>query len=400
MADLELPPRIGIDRPGSFSRSVFHERHPVLIANLMADHPYPSHIRGRLEALLAETLEGTIPPEVPPGPNAPFWEAQIAACAGTPWNDLPFLWAESYFYRRLLDATEYFATASPWGGVDLFAPQKHAQLAGDEIQSDLDAYAALAEHDSTLQDRAERRQALLQAALWGNQADLGFRTTTSIAGQSDIVADDSPAIWDLIDGPGSGPVIVVADNAGRELTADLALIDAILETAPDAGSTVARNTVELHLKPHPYFVSDATGRDLLATLDALAANPNKPVQALAQRLRDAIRDDRLRLRTHDFYVLPTTYRHLPPDLAADFRAAKLVILKGDLNYRRLVGDREWDATTPFGKVVDYFPGDVAALRTAKSDLAVGIDPARLTELDDASPAWRVSGTHAMMQVLH
>lgn len=390
MADTELPPRIGIDRPGSFSRSVFHERHPVLVANLIADHPYPPRIRARLEALLDETLDGAVPPEVPPGPNPQFWAAEIAVCAGRPWNDLPFLWAESYFYRRVLAATEYFDSGSPWCGVDPFAPQKHAQLAGDEIRSDLDAYAALSERDSTLQNRAERREALLLASLWGNQADLGFRTTTSIAGQSDIVADDSAAIWDLIDGPGTGPVIVVADNAGREITADLALVDAILETSP----------IELHLKPHPYFVSDATGQDLLATLDALAADPNKPVQALAGRLREAIRDDTLRLRTHDFYALPSTYRHLPPDLASDFRAAKLVILKGDLNYRRLVGDREWDATTPFGEVVGYFPGDVAALRTAKSDLAVGITPARLTELETGSPGWRVSGTHAMIQVLH
>jgi hypothetical protein len=381
----DLPPRIGIDRPGSFSRSVFHERHPVLIENLIRDLPYPRQIQARLEHLLAETLNGTVPPEVPPGPNAPFWEAQINECAGRSWSELPFLWAESYFYRRLLDATEYFRPESPWHGVDLFAPQKHAQLEGAELRSDLDAYAALPEHAP-----AERRRALLTASLWGNQADLGFRTTTSIAGQSDVIVDDSAAIWDLIDGPGEGPVIVVADNAGRELTADLALIDAILETA----------TVELHLKPHPYFVSDATGRDLLATLDTLAANPNKPVQALAERLREAIRDERLRLRTHDCYVLPSTYRHLPPDLAGDFRAAKLVILKGDLNYRRLVGDREWDAATPFGEVAAYFPGDVAALRTAKSDLAVGIPQARLTELENDSPDWRISGTHAMMQVLH
>lgn len=383
MAD--LPPRIGIDQPGSYSRAVFQERHPVLIANLLADFPYPPRIRARLEALLEESMHGTVQPVVPPGPNQAFWAAEVAACAGTPWRDLPFLWAESYFYNRLLEATEYFDAASPWGGVDLFAPQKHAQLAGEEIQADLDAYAALSELEP-----AERRRALLYASLWGNQADLGFVTNAAIAGQSDVIVDDGAAVWDLVDGPGSGPVIVVADNAGRELTADLALIGAILESS----------TVEIHLKPHPYFVSDATGNDLLATLTALAADPRKPVQALAQRLQDALRDETLRVRTHGFYALPSTYRHLPPGLAADYRGAKLVIVKGDLNYRRLVGDRAWDATTPFGEVMAYFPGDVAALRTAKSDLAVGIPEARLTELDAASPAWRISGTHAMIQVLH
>jgi hypothetical protein len=387
----DLPPRIGIDRPGSFSRSVFHERHPVLIANLIKDHSYPTHIRGKLEALLAESIDGTVATAVPPGPNREFWELQIAARAGEPWHSLPFLWAESYFYRRLLHSTDYFAPTSVYHGEDPFAPQKHAQLTGPEIESDLEALAALAETKPR-----ERRQALLYASLWGNQADLGFRTTTDIAGQSGLVVDDSAAVWDLVDGPGKGPVIVVADNAGREITGDLALVDALLESSP----VVSSSTVELHLKPHPYFVSDATAKDVLATLDRLAADPHPPVQALAERLRQAMHEGRLRLRAHDFYVLPSSYRSLPPDLAADFAAAKLVILKGDLNYRRLVGDREWDPTTPFGEVVDYFPGDVAALRTAKSDLAVGIDPARLTELETGSPDWRVSGTHAMIQVLH
>jgi hypothetical protein len=380
------PPRIGIDRPGSFSRAVFQERHPVLIANLLRDLPYPPHLRERLEDLLAESIDGTVPPEVPPGPNADFWAAQIAQCAGTPWRALPFLWAESYFYRRLLDAVEYFTPDSPWHGVDLFAPQKHAQLAGPEIQADLDAYTALAERDPR-----DRRRALLYASLWGNQADLGFRATTAIAGRSAVLADDSAAVWDLVDGPVDRPVIVVADNAGRELTADLALIDSLLETGTSA--------VELHVKPHPYFVSDATGQDVLATLDALAANPREQVQGLARRLRAALTGGRLRLRTHGFHALPTTYRRLPPELAKDFADAALVILKGDLNYRRLVGDREWDAATPFGDVVDYFPGAVAALRTAKSDLAVGIAPDRLAELEAGPPDWRISGTHAMIQVV-
>lgn len=379
-----LPPEIGIDRPGSFSRAVFHERHPALIANLLDDHPYPPGLRSGLEALLAESLEGAVPADPPPGPDERAWAVRLAPRAGAPWSALPFLWAEAYFYRRLLDAVEYFDPGSPWRGVDPFAPQKHRQLDGPEILADLDAYADLP------RDPAERRRALLHAALWGNQADLGFRTDNPEAGRGDVVVDHGDVLWELLDAPGDEPVIVVADNAGREITADLALVDGLLETGAAA--------VELHLKADPFFVSDATGRDVLATFDALAANPNPPVRALAARLREAVRTGRLRLRTHGFYTLPSTYRELPEGLARDFAAAKLVILKGDLNYRRLTGDREWDAATPFDTVVSYFPGPVAALRTAKSDLAVGIDPARLAGLERDDPHWRTSGEHAVIQV--
>lgn len=383
----DLPPHIGIDRPGSFSRSVFHERHPVLIANLLADHPYPPHIAEALEALLAESLAGTVPPRTPGGPEIHTWHLEIAAHAGRPWDSLPFLWAEAYFYRRLLRAVEFHHYESPWCGVDPFAPQKRAQLDGPELRTDLDAYASL---EGAAPD--DRRRALLLAALWGNQADLGFRTNNPDAdtANGDLVADDSDALWALADAPGDAPVIVVADNAGREITADLALVDHLLETGT--------GPVELHLKPHPYFVSDATGRDVVDTLDALDRDPHQAVRDLAGRLRDAIRLGWLRLRSHGAYVHPTDYRTLPSDLAEEFAAAKLVILKGDLNYRRLVGDRQWDPTTPFAEAAGYFPGPVAALRTAKSDLAVGVGPAQLAKLDADAPDWRLTGTHAFIQV--
>ncbi|MQM27003.1 damage-control phosphatase ARMT1 family protein [Glycomyces albidus] len=383
----ELPPPIGIDLPGSFSRSVFHERHPVLVDNLLGDFPYPPHIAEALEALLAESLTGTVPPRTPGGPEIHTWHLEVSARIGQPWESLPFLWAESYFYRRLLRAVEYHHYDSPWCGVDPFAPQKHAQLDGPELRADLDAYAALSDASA-----ADRRRAILLASLWGNQADLGFRTNNPGADTSvgDLVADESEALWDLAEAPGEAPVIVVADNAGREITADLALVDHLLETAT--------GPVELHLKPHPYFVSDATGQDVVATLNALDRDPHAAVRDLARRLRDAVRMGWLRLRTHGAYVHPTDYRTLPSDLAEEFAAAKLVILKGDLNYRRLVGDLQWDPTTPFAEAAGHFPGPVAALRTAKSDLAVGVDPARLAKLDAEAPDWRLTGTKAVIQV--
>lgn len=165
---------------------------------------------------------------------------------GRAWPELPFLWAESYFYRRLLEATGYFADG-PWHGLDFFAPFKDAELEGRGFAGDL---AALDDLAALTQEEREHR--LLTAAVWGNQADLGF----TIAGEQGsapepsgtYVADESDRLWPLLDG---GQVVVVADNSAREILADLALIDHLLATG-------RAGRVELMLKPRPYFVSDAT----------------------------------------------------------------------------------------------------------------------------------------------
>jgi hypothetical protein len=88
---------------------------------------------------------------------------------------------------------------------------------------------------------------------------------------------------------------------------------------------------------------------------------------------------------------------MPADLAKDFADATVTIMKGDLNYRRLVGDRAWPASTPFEAVTDYFPGPVAAVRTLKSDVVVGIPADTLSGLDASGERWRTSGAHALIQ---
>lgn len=88
---------------------------------------------------------------------------------------------------------------------------------------------------------------------------------------------------------------------------------------------------------------------------------------------------------------------MPADLAEEFGGLTLTIMKGDLNYRRLVGDRAWPPTTPFAEVTAYFPGPVAALRTLKSDVVTGVDAAALSSLEASGGDWRTGGTHGLIQ---
>lgn len=371
--------------PGSFPEGVMLRRHPDVIARIRRQVPYPRQVQEALDALLG-TLGGAIP-ELPRGAHgAAYWRPAAARYAGQRWVDVPFLWAESYFYRLLLEATGYFG-AGAWRGVDPFAPQKLAELDMPDLARDLAALGALEGAPAE-----EGLAAALSAALWGNRADLGFRLSDPSAagrGQVDeLVADDSPALWALLD-RGPGAVHLLADNAGRELTADLLLADRLLRAGRAA-------TVTMHLKPFPYYVSDATTADLLAVMRRLAAEPG--AAAAAERLSAALASDRLQLRAHDFWCTPGSFRDLPAGLARDLSGAAVVIVKGDLNYRRLVGDAHWDPVTPFAEAAGYFPAPVAALRTLKSDVAVGVPPARLARLEATAPGWRTDGTHAVIQV--
>ena len=116
-------------------------------------------------------------------------------------------------------------------------------------------------------------------------------------------------------------------------------------------------------------------------------------------LWSAMTDGRLTVRAHPFSSAPLPYAAMPGDLRAELAAATLTLVKGDLNYRRLVGDQLWPPTTPFTDVTAHFPGPVAALRTLKSDVITGLDARTEAALDETEgQKWRTGGTHALIQV--
>ncbi len=388
LAKAPAVPTIISNVPGSFAWHVFHDRHPKLIGQIRQAHPYLPGQHQALHDLLDETLTGRISPLPPTAHDHAAWDALGDGYFGQRWYDVPFLWAESYFYRKLLDAVGFFEPG-PWFWIDPFEFLKTAELRDPALESELgalDEVLRLPAHD--------RAEALLLASLWGNRADLGFRIGLAAAsGQpaqaASLVADDSAAVWSVFDAGAARKVCLVADNAGRELLSDLVLLDHLVETGLAA-------EVVLHLKPQPYYVSDAVTADLVGCLRRLAATTGSAAD-IARRIHQAMADGRVTVYTHWFYCAPLSFHHMPPDLAREFESVSLTVLKGDLNYRRLVGDCDWPATTSFAQTAAYFPGPVVALRTLKSDVVVGLDTATLSALDASGESWRTSGTHGLVQ---
>ncbi|WP_141207462.1 damage-control phosphatase ARMT1 family protein [Streptomyces griseorubiginosus] len=369
--------------PGSFPHSVLAERHPAIIAQVREAFPYGPEQHRALDALLENCTKGVIEPL----PGGAWAEWGIGTHAGQSWFDVPWLWSESYFYRRLLDAVGYFAPG-PWQGIDPFRPSKLTELDSPETDQELAALDELASRPVE-----EQGAALLHGSLWGNRADLGFRLSDGEAegrdAVPDLVADDSERLWALLDG--TGTLCLIADNAGRELVPDLLLLAHLLHHR-----RIERAV--LHVKPYPYYVSDATTADVVDALRRLVRAPGE-AGWYGRLLWDAMTDGRLVVRAHPFSCAPLPYADMPDDLRSEIGRAALTVLKGDLNYRRLVGDRWWPPTTSFAEVTAHFPGPVAALRTLKSDVVTGLDARTEAALVEAEgQRWRTGGTRALIQV--
>ncbi|NLX43146.1 MAG: protein-glutamate O-methyltransferase family protein, partial [Chloroflexi bacterium] len=74
----------------------------------------------------------------------------------------------------------------------------------------------------------------------------------------------------------------------------------------------------------------------------------------------------------------------------------LILLKGDVNYRRLLEDRDWPPTTDLAEVTRYMPAPFVTLRTLKAELVVGLAPGLAESLAAEDPDWLVNGERGVI----
>ena len=165
---------------------------------------------------------------------------------------------------------------------------------------------------------------------------------------------------------------IVLDNCGIELASDLILCDFLL-------SNEYVDIIHLHAKAFPWFISDVVASDFDHLLKQLQADNSLLVNKFQSRLNAYRKENRLVLEhEHTFWTLGYSYDQMEtiaPELYLSFKKnSSLVILKGDLNYRKLIGDLNWPfETSLFVAVRGFKPTSLCALRTLKADLVVELD---------------------------
>ncbi len=386
----DLPAPLMNSEPGSFARHTMQVRVPAIVRETSALNSFTPDIHAALKVLAREIKSGPVRLLEQDTPDRAFWQLAWGEYAGQPWLVAPWYLSESYAYRRILEATRYFQPG-PTHGFDPFRVKKLTELE-PEVAPRL--------VDITLRDLPadvrERFEVLLYASLWGNRIDLSYAVSAQIGRaarledeRANLLVDDAGRVWDFLRARPRRRVAIIADNSGTELLMDLALADFLLTSDLAA-------QVDFHLKPQPFFVSDAMPQDVEAGLEALSLGGDEAC-ALAERVRAHIADGHLHLSTHWFYATSLFYFQLPDDLRAELAALDFVFVKGDANYRRLLGDAHWPPTASFERVTAYFPSPFVALRTLKSEVIIGLPQGQAEQVRAQDPQWRVNGKRGVAQ---
>ncbi len=391
------PAPIRTDQSNAFANNTMRVRLPAIIDETIALNPnYPRQITERLCWLRNDIANGARIDEIEllPAGDEESWSSALQnqrdIVGGEPtWHNAEWFFAETYAYRCLIEAVRWRET-----GRDPFLPKKLEELQSDALWQLIErAYEPL--------DSPEREVArAVEFALWGNRIDLSYAPSsergTDISAD-DLLVDDRDALADYLSQSrvspsgfqGGAPVIIIADNAGSELAMDLVLADCLLRHVTP--------WVAICLKAHPTFVSDATPADLWMMLKETERRGAKAA-SLAKQLQERWLLGQLRILPHPYWNSSRFLWDLPALLGKQLNEARLVIIKGDANYRRTVGDCMWSAHTPFSDVVDHLEAPVLCLRTLKSDPLVGLPSAETAEqLNRRDPDWRVNGKRGVIQ---
>ncbi|TAE60738.1 MAG: protein-glutamate O-methyltransferase family protein [Nostocales cyanobacterium] len=377
---------------------------PDIARRVIKENNFDQEINQSLEQLATDLKTGYLQPLKPDhGIDIENWHQYIKPYLNQRWIDIPWFVAETYFYRLILNITNYFIPGK-YQNLDPFISQKEQGL---EIAIDAIIYLCtqvekwLKESQQQSKPNKSSLIALLYFSLWGNRVDLSLwsafadnRSNFDIEKRlSNILVDDSFAVTKLLTKSDNNRIDIIVDNAGFELICDLCLVNFLL----DSGFA---NQVILHLKPHPTFVSDAMIKDVQYTQEFLAAGSHPDVKSFSKRLSENLETGKLLLKEDYFWTSPLPFWQLPPSLHDELAKSNLIIVKGDANYRRLLGDLHWDYTTKLADIVTYLPAPMVALRTLKSEVAAGLKAETLTELATLDPNWLTNGEWGVIQLVN
>jgi len=344
--------------------------------------------------------------------NASAWNTYLKEQKKTEsnpaWFSSAWMWVECYMYRRIAQAIN-LTGVSQLQGLDFFRQQKEEGYHGS-LSSMRQLGSWLLPQISKLSPGTEQLvwDTLVQVSLWGNKCDLSISAGDRAVASGDpvsalqqlkgnILTDNKGEAWQCLVARGKGATVdIVMDNSGFELFTDLCLAEFLVTSGLAA-------KVRMRVKDQPWFVSDTTPQDITWTLNQLArgVDDTDPLVVLSGRWSSYIQSGVWTVQADSFWTFPHSFNMMAstdPALYSELGEADLLIFKGDLNYRKLVGDLNWETTVTFKTALQGFlPSPILSLRTAKADVMVGLEAGQAEMVTKEDKQWMVNGQWGVVQ---
>lgn len=340
--------------------------------------------------------------EIQLNPDLKHYNEKFVDCH---WHDGPWLYLECYLYQLINNV--FLKAGKP--DYDIFHKLKDSTLTSSEYGI-TELCKKLANFDFKLpeSDKLIYFKEFIDISLWGNSTDLSLlagnvtlEEIKSVQGaeirkqnEKNILVNDTEVAFNHLSNLSPGPIDIVLDNSGFELFSDLVLLYFLLKT-----NMVTK--VTLQCKKIPWFVSDTLIKDLEELLVGIAKYNNSEVDWFIKEIRDCVAEGKIEAVTNEFWTLSDPYWYLGQyPIYEQLKESKLVIFKGDLNYRKLTGDLQWPKTTPFTEAIrDLSKTElpILSLRTCKADVVVGLpEGVEETLKDKSGEFWAASGKYAVI----
>ncbi|KAG7665203.1 HRT2 [[Candida] subhashii] len=417
---MSLPPPYYNDDPKSFAYPTIHKRWPTIIEGAIDDvkaaptTKYSSESQAKILQQLQDLLKAFKNDEVVReftqdeillNPDLIHYNKALIdlhMVKKVTWQTGPWLYLECYLYQYINN----FFLESEWDDFDIFENLKTKTFKQSEsgVLELCKRYESLANQIKDLGESDDTLKLLFHEfcdiSLWGNATDLSLlagnvtlEDIKSVQGaevrkknEEKILINDLDQAWEWYVNKRQGSrVDIVLDNSGFELFADLILVLFLLDSK-------LSKEVHLHCKEIPWFVSDTMPKDFQDLLNQLKDSEFYPnihqehpsaIELVYQEIKNYYESGKIIIDHDPFWTLHYNYWDIPKfdQLYSKLLKSDLIIFKGDLNYRKLTGDLQWDKTTPFKTAIQQLDGSklpILSLRTCKADVVVGL-PAGINE---------------------
>lgn len=197
----------------------------------------------------------------------------------------------------------------------------------------------------------------------------------------------------------------LVDNSGVEFFSDLTFAYVLIQV-----SNI--NKVSLLINKLPIFVSDVIESDyehMINIVEKYLKNkknniPDDYLKAL-ELIKDKIKEKQIELHSDFNWNMPTSYDIMAKNGYKEVftESNSILIIKGDLNYRRLVTDKNWHYSDDILEHTDYIECPTLVVRSIKSDLVIDYDKKgkkKYTEWEKKDKYWRENGEYGVIRFIN